>query len=67
MYDKNYYKKHEDGSLQSAIRIISYIETIAKDGIAVIVNNANTCDDLTLDQVKSIYTGETTVWSDIIK
>ncbi|EKC53908.1 hypothetical protein OBE_12357, partial [human gut metagenome] len=34
---------------------------------AVIVNNANTCDDLTLDQVKSIYTGETTVWSDIIK
>lgn len=43
------------------------IETIAKDGIAVIVNNANTCDDLTLDQVKSIYTGETTVWSDIIK
>lgn len=43
------------------------VETIAKDGIAVIVNNANTCDDLTLDQVKSIYTGETTVWSDIIK
>ena len=43
------------------------VETIAKDGIAVIVNNANTCNDLTLDQVKSIYTGETTVWSDIIK
>lgn len=43
------------------------VETIAKDGIAVIVNNANTCDGLTLDQVKSIYTGETTVWSDIIK
>lgn len=43
------------------------VETIAKDGIAVIVNNANTCDDLTLDQVKSVYTGETTVWSDIIK
>lgn len=43
------------------------VETIAKDGIAIIVNNANTCDDLTLDQVKSIYTGETTVWSDIIK
>ena len=42
-------------------------ETIAKDGIAVIVNNANTCEDLTLDQVKSIYTGETTVWSDVIK
>ena len=37
------------------------VETIAKDGIAVIVNNANTYYDLTLDQVKSIYTGETTV------
>lgn len=41
--------------------------TIAKDGIAVIVNNANTCETLTKDQVKSIYTGETTLWSDVIK
>lgn len=41
--------------------------TIAKDGIAIIVNTANTCDDLTVEQIKSIYTGETTVWSDVIK
>lgn len=41
--------------------------TIAKDGIAIIVNTANTCDDLTVDRIKSIYTGETTVWSDVIK
>lgn len=41
--------------------------TIANDGIAVIVNTNNTVEDLTLDQVKSIYTGETTVWSDVIK
>ena len=41
--------------------------TIAKDGIAVIVNSNNTADSLTLDQVKAIYTGETTVWSDVIK
>ena len=41
--------------------------TIAKDGIAIIVNTANTCDYLTVDQIKSIYTGETTVWSDVIK
>ena len=40
---------------------------IAKDGIAVIVNKANSCEDLTKDQIKSIYTGETTVWSDVIK
>lgn len=42
-------------------------QAIAKDGIAVIVNTNNTLDSLTLDQVKAIYTGETTVWSDIIK
>lgn len=41
--------------------------TIAMDGIAIIVNTANTCDDLTVEQIKSIYTGETTVWSDVIK
>lgn len=41
--------------------------TIAKDGIAVIINKSNSCETLTMDQIKSIYTGATTVWSDIIK
>lgn len=41
--------------------------TIAKDGIAIIVNKANSCEDLAVDQIKAIYTGETTVWSDVIK
>lgn len=36
---------------------------IALDGIAVIVNNENAVDDLTSEQVKAIYTGETTDWS----
>ena len=40
---------------------------IALDGIAVIVSNDNSCDDLTMDQIKSIYTGETTTWADVIK
>ena len=39
--------------------------TIAQDGIAVIVNNENSVTDLTSDQVKSIFTGETTDWADI--
>lgn len=43
------------------------VKIIAKDGIAVIVNRLNTFDDLTMEQIKSIYTGETTVWSDIDK
>lgn len=40
---------------------------IAKDGIAVIVNNGNAADDLTSDQVKSIFTGETTTWDELAK
>ena len=35
---------------------------IASDGIAVVVNNTNEIDDLTSEQVKSIFTGETTEW-----
>lgn len=42
-------------------------QTIAKDGIAVIVNKLNTYTDLTMEQIKAIYTGEITVWSDISK
>lgn len=42
-------------------------QTIAKDGIAVIVNNKNNYTDLTIEQIKSIYTGETENWSDINK
>ena len=38
---------------------------IARDGIAVVVNNDNDIDELTSDQVKSIFTGETTVWADV--
>lgn len=40
-------------------------DAIALDGIAVIVNKSNTLDDLTIDQVKSIYTGDITSWEDI--
>lgn len=39
--------------------------TIAQDGIAVIVNNENPVENLTSDQVKAIFTGETTVWADV--
>ena len=38
---------------------------IAMDGIAVVVNKDNAVDDLTTDQVKSIFTGETTDWEKI--
>ena len=38
---------------------------IALDGIAVVVNPANTVEDLTMDQIRSIYVGETTDWADV--
>ena len=38
---------------------------IALDGIAVIVNNDNPVEDMSAEQVKQIYTGELTKWSEI--
>lgn len=40
---------------------------IATDGIAVIVNKANTADVLSADQVKSIYVGDVTTWDEVSK
>ena len=38
---------------------------IATDGIAVIVNQSNPTDDLSVDQVKSIYLGDVMTWDAI--
>jgi phosphate transport system substrate-binding protein len=38
---------------------------IAIDGIAVIVNTANPLSNLTVDQIRSIYTGAVTDWSQV--
>lgn len=38
---------------------------IAMDGIAVIVNKDNSFSELTSDQIRKIYTGGTTQWSDL--
>ena len=39
--------------------------TIAMDGIAVIVSNDNPVDGLTSEQVRNIYMGEITDWSEV--
>ena len=39
--------------------------TIALDGIGIIVNNANTVEDLTTDQIAAIATGEVTNWKEV--
>lgn len=38
---------------------------IAMDGIAVIVNKLNTVENISSEQIKAIFTGETTVWGDL--
>jgi len=39
--------------------------TIALDGIAIIVNNTSKVEDLTVDQLKQMFTGEITNWSEV--
>ena len=38
---------------------------VALDGIAIIVNNASKVEDLTVDQLKQMFTGEITNWSEV--
>ena len=38
---------------------------IALDGIAVIVNADNEVDDLTSEQIRQIYVGDVTKWSEV--
>lgn len=40
---------------------------IALDGIAVIVNNDSAVDELSSEQVKSIYTGEALTWDEVVE
>lgn len=51
-------KDEEKGSITQQIEI-------AKDGVAVIVNKQSDVDDLTMDQIKQIYTGEITNWNQV--
>ena len=38
---------------------------LAMDGIAVVVNSENPIENLTVDQIKSIYVGEVTTWDEV--
>jgi len=38
---------------------------VAKDGISIVVNPANPVRDLTMEQIKDIYTGVVTNWKDV--
>ena len=38
---------------------------LAMDGIAVVVNNANPITNITMDNLRAVYTGELTTWADV--
>lgn len=38
---------------------------VALDGIAIVVNNANTVENLTIEQIASIFNGTVTDWADV--
>ena len=44
---------------------LSTKNTVTKDDIAVIVNNDNDLEELSSDQVKSIFTVDITDWEDV--
>lgn len=44
--------------------VTMYANIIAKDGICVIVNKANTISSINLDTLRKIYTGEIAKWND---
>lgn len=49
-----------DDELSQGIKSV----TIAQDAIAVIVNKDNAVEDIRMDEIKAIYTGSKTTWSD---
>ena len=51
----------KDSELEAGLRPVQ----IAMDGIAVIVSNGNRITNLTSEQVRAIYTGEITDWSEV--
>ncbi len=51
----------KDSELEVGVKEV----TIAKDGIAVIVNYGNPTDDMTTETVKNIYVGDILTWSEI--
>ena len=52
---------------REASRRLDVTTPSAMDGIAVIVNTANPADDLTVEQVASIFLGDVTKWNEIVK
>jgi len=57
--------KKEETDLALSRNVNPVETTIALDGISLMVNKKNPVSELTLDQLKNIYTGVYTRWSDV--
>lgn len=53
----------KDSELEQGITV----DEVCIDGIAVVVNPANTETDITVDELKGVYTGTMTEWSELAK
>jgi phosphate transport system substrate-binding protein len=53
----------KDAEKESYPDLVQYV--VAKDGIALIINNENPVESLTVEQVRQIYTGEITNWNEV--
>jgi phosphate transport system substrate-binding protein len=56
-------EKEVDTAKEKGIEPVANV--VARDAIAVVVNPANSVDGLTLEQIKAIYTGEFSNWSQV--
>ena len=58
-------KDSEIADLEANQGVDAYAVRFAVDGVAVLVNENNTIDELTVDQIGAIYRGEITNWSEV--
>jgi len=58
-------KNSERDKLKQRFNTLGYEVKCAKDGVTLYLNEANPVKDLTLAQIKAIYTGDITNWKDV--
>ncbi len=58
-------KSSEVDKLKARFATIAYAHPIARDGLSVYLNDANPVKELTLAQIRDIYTGRVTNWKQI--
>ena len=58
-------KKSEMDKLKVRFNSLGYETKAAKDGITLYLNESNPVSELSIDQIRAIYLGETTSWKDV--